>query len=109
LTASRSTAQWFFSGDFLSDRNVDDYVRFWRRRKVGKLGSEEGEKGHHLTRKPMNTSAGADEVGGGRKPRRSMAAGEENDDMDVDFVADWMCACVDEHQGRTAEMEVALA
>jgi hypothetical protein len=54
----------------------------------------------------MNTSAGADEVGGGRKLHRSAAAEEGNDDMDVDFVADWMCACVDELHHPTAELEV---
>jgi hypothetical protein len=54
----------------------------------------------------MNTSAGADEVGGGRKPRRSMAAGDDVDEELDDPLIDSLRACVDEHQGRTAELEV---
>jgi hypothetical protein len=54
----------------------------------------------------MNTSAGLEEVGGGRKSRRCVAAGDENDDMDADFVADWMRACVEELQRLTAKLEV---
>jgi hypothetical protein len=57
----------------------------------------------------MNTLEGADEVGGGRKSCRCVAAGEENDDVDVDFVTDWMRPCVDEYQRLTAKLEVASA
>jgi hypothetical protein len=35
-----------------------------------------------------------------------VTAGEENDDMDVEIMADWMRACVEELHHRTAELEV---
>jgi hypothetical protein len=73
---------------------------------VSKQNRKEREKGRHLTRKSMNTSAGLEEVGGGRKSRWCVAAGEENDDMDFDFVAAWTRACVKELQRLTVKLEV---
>jgi hypothetical protein len=52
----------------------------------------------------MNTSAGADEVGGVRKLRRCVAAGAENDNVGVDSMTDWMRACVEELQRLTAKL-----
>jgi hypothetical protein len=37
----------------------------------------------------MNTSAGLEKVGGGRKSRRCVAAGEEEGDLDDD----WKASC----------------
>jgi hypothetical protein len=73
---------------------------------VRKQNGEDEEKRNHLTRKLMDTSARTGEVGGGRKSRRCVTAGEENDDMDVEIMADWMRACVEELHHRTAELEV---
>jgi hypothetical protein len=52
----------------------------------------------------MNTSAGADEVGGGRKLRRSMAVGDDRDQEDDDSLPDSLRARVHEIQSRTAEL-----
>jgi hypothetical protein len=101
-----ATAKAENSGGVSRTEKGDSTVRIWRSRTASKQNRKEREKGRHLTRKLMNTSAGVEEVGGGRKSRRCVAAGEENDDMDVDFVADWMRACVEELQRLTAKLEV---
>jgi hypothetical protein len=67
------------------------------------MTEKRGKKRRHLTKKMMNASAGADEVGGGRKSRRCVVAGE---DMDVHFVADWMRSSVDELQRLMEKLEV---
>jgi hypothetical protein len=76
---------------------------------VGKQDREEGEEGHHITRKTMNTSTGTDEAGGGRKPRRSKAVGDDVDEELADSSIDSLRVCVGEDQGRTTELEVPSA
>jgi hypothetical protein len=76
---------------------------------VSKQGEEDGEKEHHLTRKLMDTSAGVEEVGGGRKDGIS-AGGEDEEVVPVDdFELDSLCASVEEIQNDEEKFLVALA
>jgi hypothetical protein len=43
------------------------------------------EKGEGLTRNTLMVSERTEQVGGGRRPRRCVAAGAENDDLGVDL------------------------
>jgi hypothetical protein len=63
---------------------------------VSKKNGKDGEKGHHLTKKLMNTSAGADEVGGGQKHRISAGGGDGEVVLAVDFELCLLRSLVDE-------------
>jgi hypothetical protein len=87
-----------------SDRR--EAVRNWRRRTASNQDGEEGEKGRRLTRKLMNTSDGADEVGGGRKQgflRRGRRGNDEaGDDMEHPGSISWL----EEDRGIKAQLLV---
>jgi hypothetical protein len=93
------------SGENLG-QNSGMSVRFRRHEEVVGCNGKRKEKGEGLTRNTLMVSERAEQVGGGRKTRRCVAVGEENDDAEVKFVADWMPACVEELQHHTTEPEV---
>jgi hypothetical protein len=65
------------------------FVRFWRREKNGvRCIGEGGERKEDRTRNRSNTSGSPGDDGGGRKPRRSLAAGEDKDEEVDDFELD---------------------
>jgi hypothetical protein len=51
----------------------------------------------------MNTSTGAEGLGGGRKPRRSVAAGDGVDEELDDSLIDSLRACVEDDRDCTTE------
>jgi hypothetical protein len=61
---------------------------------VVRCNRKRGEKKEGLTRNMLLGSDRAEEVGDGRKFRRCVAVGGENDGVKVDFVSDWMRVCV---------------
>jgi hypothetical protein len=67
-----------------SNRENDSSVRFWGHRKEVESIVEGGEWNEYFTRNSKNTSGRPEVDGGGRKSRRSAAAGDENVDLGVD-------------------------
>ncbi|KAK1680892.1 hypothetical protein QYE76_041740 [Lolium multiflorum] len=70
---------------------------------------EEREKELHLTRKLMNTSEGADDVGGGRKQRFICRGRSRGRERGVDFVLRLLYSLVDEIQHVEVELMVVMA
>jgi hypothetical protein len=69
---------------------------------------EGGEKKEDLTRNGSNTSGSPEDEGGGRKPRRSLAVGEDKDEEVDDFELDSSRAYVEEIQSDEGKLLVAL-
>jgi hypothetical protein len=72
------------------------FVRFWRRKKGVKSVGGGGEKKEDLTRNRSNISGSPEDEVGGRKPRRSLAVGEDKDEEVGDFELDSSRAYVEE-------------
>jgi hypothetical protein len=86
------------------------FVRFWRREKNGvRCIGEGGERKEDLTRNRSNTSGSPGDDGGGRKPRRSLAVGEDKDEEVDDFELDSLRASDEEIQSGEGKLLVALA
>jgi hypothetical protein len=95
------------SGENLG-QNSDKSVRFRRHEEVVGCSRKRKEKGEGLTRNTLMVTERTEQVRGGRKPRRCVAGEAENDDLGVDFVADWRRTRVEELQRDEEKLVVAL-
>jgi hypothetical protein len=87
-----------------SNRENDSSVRFWGHRKEVESIVEGGEWNEYFTRNSKNTSGRPEVDGGGRKSRRSAAAGDRNDDIAGELELDSTGASVHEKQRSTAQL-----
>jgi hypothetical protein len=81
-----------------------NFVRVRHQRKMVGFHREMVEKKEDLTRNTMVNSGRAENVGDGRKLRRSMVVGDDKDQEVDDSLPDSLRARVHEIQSRTAEL-----